>query len=135
MINWYKVWCLQKKKINYEKDKSFKQPDVTKRRKTRHINLAYSWVHPLGWTSRFTNQYDCVVSYSISFIKENKILVITKKEETWEKTPQEVIQKTFRKFSSALNVRRLSHLSQIWKISISKSIQMASKHRKTSKIR
>ena len=28
-INWYKVWCLQKM-INYEKDKSFKQPEVTK---------------------------------------------------------------------------------------------------------
>ena len=32
MINWYKVWCLQKM-INCEKDKSFKQLEVTKWKK------------------------------------------------------------------------------------------------------
>ena len=31
-INWYKVWCLQKM-INCEKDKSFKQLEVTKWKK------------------------------------------------------------------------------------------------------
>ena len=37
MINWYKVWCLQKM-INCEKNKSFKQSAVTKWRKIRHLN-------------------------------------------------------------------------------------------------
>ena len=116
MINWYKVWCLQKM-INCKKDKSFKQPEVTKSRKIRHITYQNTQI----WNERRDMRENSARSLLEDFLED------------FQKTSW----KTSWKSSSALNVRRLSRRlpwkpstfvsdlkkSQIWKTCIPKAFK------------